>query len=352
VPDHQPMIPSLLATVLASLHGKRVVVVGDVVLDEYLIGRATRLSREAPVPVLELVERSWRPGAGANPAANVAALGGESVMVGVVGTDASGQRLLSELTRAGVDTSGLVVSAERSTAIKTRILATHASAHPQQVARIDDLPPPVLPESVEGAVIQHVETLVPHADAVLVSNYGGGVVTTGVIRAVANAASDHAIPTCVDTQGDLLSFEGFTLVKSNQPDAEAALGQPFGSEEAFRQAGATLVDRLRAHNVVITRGAEGMSVIGTGGRHTHLPPTNRTDVWDVTGAGDTVIAVLALGLAARADPIVAAQLANAAAGLVVRRIGVATVSPSELLASLQLSVPSSQSSEERKGPLR
>jgi rfaE bifunctional protein kinase chain/domain len=326
--------PEILATVLASLRGRRVVVVGDAVLDEYLIGRATRLSREAPVPVLELVERTWRPGAGANPAANVAALGGTSVMVGVVGTDASGQRLMAELARASVDTSGLVVTADRSTAIKTRILATHASAHPQQVARIDDLPPAALSDSVERALIHHVERLVPHADAVLVSNYGGGVVTPGVVRAVAQTAAEHVIPTCVDTQGDLLGFAGYTLVKSNQPDAEAALGQRLSSEDTFQAAGAGLVRKLGANHVVITRGADGMSVVGADGRHTHLSPTNRTDVWDVTGAGDTVIAVLALGLAAGADPILAAQLANAAAGLVVRRIGVATVTPDELLEAL------------------
>ena len=119
-----PPSPSLLAAVLDSMRGRRIVVVGDAVLDEYLIGRATRLSREAPVPVLELVERSWRPGAGANPAANVAALGGRPVMIGVVGADAAGQRLQAELARAEVDTAGLVVTPDRTTAIKTRILAT------------------------------------------------------------------------------------------------------------------------------------------------------------------------------------------------------------------------------------
>ena len=320
--------------VLDSLRGRRIVVVGDVVLDEYLIGRATRLSREAPVPVLELVERSWRPGAGANPAANVAALGAVPVMIGVIGDDAPGQRLKTELERAQVDISGLVETAERTTAIKSRILATHASAHPQQVARIDDLPTASLPRAVEQALIRQIEALVPTANTVLVSNYRGGVVSPAVIEAVRVTAARHAIPTCVDTQGDLRSYRGFTLVKSNQPDAEAALGQPLDSEAAFRHVGVQLVRDLDAHHVVITRGADGMSVVGADGRHTHLPPANRTEVWDVTGAGDTVIAVLALGLAARLDPILAAELANAAAGLVVRRIGVATVSPAELLAAI------------------
>jgi rfaE bifunctional protein kinase chain/domain len=323
-----------IATVLDQFRGRAILVVGDLVLDEYLIGRATRLSREAPVPVLELVERSWRPGAATNPAANVAALGGRPVMVGVLGADDAGQQLRAELARANVDQAGLVESPERTTAIKTRILATHASAHPQQVARIDDLPRGPLTEELEQELVRRIEQLAPASDAILVSNYRGGVVTPAVIRAVVEAASSRGIPSCVDTQGDLLSFRGFTLVKSNQPDAETALGERFREEEAFRRAGVRLADELGAQQVVITRGADGMSVIRADGEHAHLPPTNRTDVWDVTGAGDTVIAVLALGLAAEVDLVVAAGLANAAAGLVVRRIGVATVSPAELLASL------------------
>jgi rfaE bifunctional protein kinase chain/domain len=314
--------------------GRRVLVIGDVVLDEYLIGRATRLSREAPVPVLELVERSWRPGAGANPAANVAALGGRPVMVGVLGNDPAGQRLRDELARAGVDASGLVETADRSTAIKTRILATHASAHPQQVARIDDLPAVALAASAEDELVRRIEALAPDCDAVLVSNYRGGVVTERVIRAIVEAATRHNVPTCVDTQGDLMRFRGCTVVKSNQPDAEAALSGPLRSEGDFRWAGDHLVKHLKATHAIITRGADGMSVVDRDGRHTHLEPTNRTEVWDVTGAGDTVIAVVALGLAAGIDVVAAARLANVAAGLVVRRIGVATVSPDELREAL------------------
>jgi D-glycero-beta-D-manno-heptose-7-phosphate kinase len=330
----QPAPVESFAHILDRFQGLRVVVVGDAVLDEYLIGRATRLSREAPVPVLELVERIWRPGAGTNPAANVAALGGSPVMVGVIGDDGPGQRLRAELARANVDASGLVETPERTTAIKTRILATHASAHPQQVARIDDLPSAPISADLEQQVIRQVEALAPSADAFLVSNYRGGVVTPGVIQAVVQSAGRHAIPTCVDTQGDLLMFREFSLVKSNQPDAEAALGIQLKAHAHYQRVGYRLLSDLGATHAVITRGAEGMSVFGPNGAHIHLPPTNRTEVWDVTGAGDTVIAVLALGLAANIDIVVAASLANAAAGLVVRRIGVATVTPTELLTAL------------------
>jgi rfaE bifunctional protein kinase chain/domain len=322
------------SALLRQFVGRRVLVVGDVVLDEYLIGRATRLSREAPVPVLELIERDWRLGAAANPAANIAALGGRPVMVGVVGQDVAGERVSNQLTEAGVEPAGLVSAADRTTAIKTRILATHASAHPQQVARIDDLPRAVISNGTESAVLAKLTALLPSCDAVLVSNYRGGVVTPNVLAAIMTLATAHGIPTCVDSQGELLNFQGFTLVKSNQPDAEAALGIVFRDEGDFAVAGARLVRELGAAHAVITRGGDGMSVIAADGTHTHLPPTNRTEVWDVTGAGDTVIAVLALGLAARADLVTVAQMANAAAGLVVRRIGVATVTPAELLAAL------------------
>jgi rfaE bifunctional protein kinase chain/domain len=320
--------------ILQRFQGRRVVVIGDVVLDEHVVGRATRLSREAPVPVLELVERSWRPGAATNAATNVASLGGAPTMVGVIGEDVPGQRLCAELERANVNATGLVRAGDRITAIKTRILAAHASAHPQQVARIDDLPPDRLSDQAEQYVIRTIEALVPDADAILVSNYRGGVVTPRVVKTVVETASRHGIPTCVDTQGDLLGFQGFTLVKSNQPDAEAALGEPLHAEDDFRRAGARLLRELGASSAVITRGGDGMSVVSADGQHVHLAPTNRTDVWDVTGAGDTVIAVLALGLAAGIGLVDAATVANAAAGLVVRRIGVATVTPENLLAAL------------------
>jgi rfaE bifunctional protein kinase chain/domain len=323
------------AAILGRFRGRRVVVVGDVVLDEHVVGRATRLSREAPVPVLELVERSWRPGAATNAATNIAALGGAPTMIGVIGEDVPGQRLCAELDRANVNATGLVRASDRITATKTRILATHASAHPQQVARIDDLPPASIADEAEQYLIRNIEALVPDADAILVSNYRGGVVTPKIVKAVVDAASRHDIPTCVDTQGDLLGFQRFTLVKSNQPDAAIALGGLLRDEDDFRRAGARLLQELGASSAVITRGGDGMSVVRADGEHVHLAPTNRTDVWDVTGAGDTVIAVLALGLAAAIDLVDAATVANAAAGLVVRRVGVATVTPEELLAALQ-----------------
>ena len=333
-PDASPDAHARLRSLILSFSGRTILVLGDVVLDEYLIGRASRLSREAPIPVLELVERFYRPGAAANPAANVAALGGRPGLVGVVGTDPPGRTLCSELDRLGIHASGVLRTSTRATATKTRVLAVHAAAHGQQVARIDHVPSGPLDAATEASLLAQIEAAVPSANAVLVSDYKAGVVCPRTIRAVADAARRAGTPIAVDTQGDPYRFRGFTLVKSNQPDAEAALGRPLTSDDDFADAGRRLQTDLDARIVVITRGADGMSVVTPDGEHTRVLPESRTEVWDVTGAGDTVIAVLTLGLAAGGDILDAARLANAAAGLVVRQIGVATVTPAELVATL------------------
>ena len=328
-----PPVPRL-ASLVPRFAGRRILVVGDLVLDEYIVGRAARLSREAPIPVLDEVERFRRPGAASNPAANVAALGGEPRLVGVLGADVAGRMLADELARLGISGEGLVETVSRPTATKTRILAEHVAAHRQQVARVDHVPCEPLEPHVEAQLAAAIEAAVPEVDAVLVSDYKAGVVNARTIAAAVAAARQSGKPISVDSQGDLSQFHGFTLVKSNQPEAEAALGLALDGEEQFAEAGRRLVGDLGAGHVVITRGAQGMSVIGPDGAHRHLPAVNRTEVWDVTGAGDTVIAVLTLGLAVGADILDAAELANVAAGLVVRRLGVATVTPEELLAAL------------------
>ena len=330
--------PSVLVThrssLITSLAGRRILVVGDLVLDEYVVGRAARLSREAPVPVLDLLERFWRPGAASNPAANVAALGATPLLVGIVGEDSAGQTLLAELASIGIDGTNLITTPSRPTATKTRILAEHVGGHRQQVARVDHVPSEPLSQELQAKVAERIQTATSNVDAILVSDYKGGVINAVTIEAAVDAARRGGKPIAVDSQGDLLQFRGFTLVKANQTEAESALRTSLRSEEQFIDAGRRLLADLEARYVVITRGADGMSVVGPDGVHTHLAPANRTEVWDVTGAGDTVIAVLTMGLAADADILEAAELANVAAGLVVRRLGVATVTPDELREAL------------------
>jgi rfaE bifunctional protein kinase chain/domain len=250
--------------------------------------------------------------------------------VGVIGDDEAGHQLLEQLREAGIDTAGVVTDPSRPTTTKTRIVAQGSLRFPQQLARIDHLDRCPVGEDVEGALIAHLETLVPQADAVLVSDYRAGVVSEAVVAAVLDIARRHDRLATVDSQGNLQKFHNFDLVKCNHAEAQAVTRQTLSSEEDFRRAGEELLKELGAQAVVITRGPEGMSLFGKSQDYAHLPAANRSEVFDVTGAGDTVIAVLTLALAARVDLLAAARLANYAAGLVVRKLGNATATPEEL----------------------
>ncbi len=325
---------SELAEIVRAWACRKVLVVGDVCLDEYQFGRPVRLSREAPVPVLEFTRRQVVPGAAANPALNVVRLGGRAAIVGVVGDDEPGKTLRGLLAEAGIDVGGLVVDPGRSTTLKTRILAEGILRFPQQVARLDRVDRQPIPAPVRDRLLRAVAELATWADAVLVSDYRLGVVEGPVAASVLAAARASGRPVTVDSQGGLDRFAGYTLVRCNQAEAEAALGRPLHDEEEFRAGLFELLGRLGAGIVVVTRGADGVSV-AVPGAYRHFPAANVSEVFDVTGAGDTVIAVLTLALVAGADPWRAADLANRAAGLVVRRIGNYAPTAAELLDALR-----------------
>ncbi len=319
-----------LLEVLPGFENKRVLVVGDLFLDEYLVGRPTRISREAPVLILEYEKRFALPGGGTNPARNVASLGGRALMAGIVGDDEAGVELRSLLEAAGVRTEGVVVDSTRPTITKTRILAHGNHIVRQQVVRLDRLSrKPTAPETVQK-LVAYLEKTIPLVDAILLSDYKSGVITPEVIDGCYRLASQHQKLLTVDSQGDLHRFTGFGLVKANQSEVEASLGETLDSEDAFANACRRLLEELGAGVVLITRGADGMSIMETGGPHTRIPVANRSEVFDVTGAGDTAVAVATLALVAGARPVTAAHLANYAAGLVVRKIGNATTTIEEM----------------------
>jgi rfaE bifunctional protein kinase chain/domain len=312
------------------LAGRRVLVVGDLVLDTYLTGRPARISREAPVLVLEVVEREERAGSAASPAANIIALGSRATLVGVLGTDPAGERLASSLDRLGVDPHGLVRCSELATATKTRILAqgfTGGLHGRQQVLRLDEVKP--LPEAARVECARQVAQLARSHDAVLLSDYRGGVIQPATIDAA--RASGRCI--AVDSQGDLERFRGVDLVKINQAEAQLALGHA-----DVRTGGRGLRRELDLRHLVITLGGEGMLVFDgdDDAQPFHAPAVGAVQVFDVTGAGDTVIAVLTLGLIAGLPLPRAAQLASAAASVVVRQLGVATARPDEIIAALEI----------------
>lgn len=319
-----------LLDALSVFDGKRVLVVGDLFLDEYIAGRPTRISREAPVLVLEHERRFCLPGGGTNPARNLRALGVAADMVGVVGDDQNGAELLDLLRAAAISVDGVVTDPARPTVTKTRILAQDGNMVRQQVVRVDRLSREPIGAGVIGRLTRYLEAEVPRVDAVLVSDYKSGVVAPEIIDACRTLAARHRKLLTVDSQGDLFRFKDFSLVKCNQAEAEATLQVSLESDSDFEKACRTVLGELNAGMVVITRGSNGLSLMERGGRHVHLPVANRSEVFDVTGAGDTAIAVLTVALAGGAEPVVAAQLANYAAGLVVRKIGNATTSREEL----------------------
>lgn len=318
-----------LLDIISAFAGMRIAVVGDLFLDDYIVGQAERLSREAPIPVLEYTNRFQLPGGAANPALNIASLGGVAIPVGVVGADPSGQVLMQKLQEYGLSTQGIVIDPARLTTTKTRILAQGTLVTPQQVARIDRVDRSPLGPAFSKRLIANLEEIATRVQAILLSDYKTGVVSPEMAETALKTAKNHKKILSVDSQGDLYKFRGFHLVKCNRKEAEAALGKPLESDEEFETAGRKLIKETNAGALLITRGAEGMSLT-TKKQALHLAVANRTEVFDVTGAGDTVIAVATLALAAGADLIPAVQLANYAAGLVVRKLGNAAVTPQEL----------------------
>lgn len=323
-----------IETLVARLAGQRVVVVGDLCLDEYVMGVATRLSREAPVPVLELRQRLSVPGGAANPASNVVALGSQATAVGVIGADAAGETLTKHLRDLGIDTAGVVTDPQRPTTTKTRIVAQGSLRFAQHLVRVDHLDRRPLSATLAQSLDAHLERLLAGARAVLISDYRAGVITEDLIATVQAAARQHGALTAVDSQGDLGKFRGFDLVRCNAAEAEAQVGFALRDDHDFERALVRLQKELVARRLVVTRGGDGVSLLAWGDVPRHLPAWNREEVFDVTGAGDTVIAVLTLALGGGCDLRTAAHLAMTAAGLVVRRFGNAVVTPAELAEAL------------------
>ncbi len=315
-------------TIFSAISRLRVLVVGDLFLDEYLIGRAERLSREGPVPVLAFDRRSIMPGGGANPARNTAGLGARTAQVGVIGDDVAGSELRQALEATGVTTSGIIVDPSRPTTQKTRIVAEGLAA-PQQVARIDRRDPRTLAPDIQRSVVEAVVEGSAEADVVIVSHYRCGVVTDSVADAVRASRSKDAL-ICVDAQGDLERFTSFDVVRIGRADAESALGRPLENEAAIAMAAREVQRSLGARLVMLGRGSLGTSIAEDVG-YALIPPLNVSEVFDVSGAGDTMIAVSALAIAAGASTREAVDLAHAGAASVIRRLGVAAPSAAEIM---------------------
>jgi rfaE bifunctional protein kinase chain/domain len=327
------MTPEALSGIVARFAGRRVVLCGDLVVDEYIYGRTQRISREAPVLVVRYDERELRPGCGANAAANLAALGARVSAVGLVGRDALGEDLRRLLREVGIGVAGVLASPGRVTACKTRILAGDLHTSRQQMLRIDresGVPPG---PRVETALRRQLERALRGADGLLLSDYGDGAVSAGLV-ALAVRAARRGVTVCADSRHNIGDYRGIPWVTPNEPEAAQACGLPIESPEDVRRAARRLLRLTRGQGVLITRGAQGLAVFERGRRPVFLPPFGGVEVADVTGAGDTVAAVFLLAMASGATPVAAAILANLGGGLVVAKRGTATISLDELLAAV------------------
>lgn len=313
--------------------GRRLVVLGDLMMDEYLWGRATRISPESPVMVVEVERESSVPGGAANVVNNLLALGAQVAVVGAVGADAVGAALRADLEQRGADVRGIVADPSRPTTRKTRIVA-----HSQQVLRVDREQRHPLAAEIAQRLLQHLERYAQAAEAVVISDYDKGLLTPEVARAAVQAAHRAGIfLTANPKPPNARSLAGARLISFNQSEAEATASvagmqhATSGEEVALERAGTALLRELGVETLVVTRGAKGLSLWQAGGGVRHVP-AHPVEVYDVAGAGDTVISALTLSLTAGASVEEAAVIANHAAACVVRKVGVATVTPDELLA--------------------
>ena len=315
----------------------RVAVIGDFVADEFVYGRVARISREAPVLILEYDKTDTVPGGAGNAANNVAALGAKTRAVGLLGDDATGDRLRAAL-HAGVDARPLARVRGRETPTKTRILAGGIHSAKQQIVRMDRGTHRRASADERRRFEQAALVATASIDAVLVSDYGGGLVTPRLVAAIKRSArtpKGGRPPILVDSRYDLARYRGLTASTPNEAEAEALIGEPIGDDvRALERAGRRLLEDTQMAAVLITRGSRGMALFEPDAPTRHIPIHGSDEIADVTGAGDTVIATMTLALAAGASPFEAAQLANVAGGIVVMKRGTATASAEELRAAL------------------
>jgi rfaE bifunctional protein kinase chain/domain len=318
--------------ILNGFSGRTILIVGDVMLDEFIWGRVSRISPEAPVPVVEVLDETYRLGGSGNVAANIQSLDGKAIPIGVIGRDPAAERVLDLLKQAGIDTSGVVQSgpqAGRPTTLKTRIVAHH-----QQIVRTDRESRKPLSKELNNSLEQAFLKYLPKADAVIVSDYDKGVVNRELLSAILPKARSAGAPVFLDPKVQHADYyRPITLITPNHREAELLTGMTIVDEHTLEEAGRRLLQKFECEYALITRGEEGMSLFSATGSH-HLPTFAR-EVFDVTGAGDTVIATLALARAGGATMEESAVLANHAAGIAVGKVGTATVSQAELLSDFE-----------------
>lgn len=309
---------------------KRVLVIGDLMLDRFVWGSVSRISPEAPVPVVEIRTESTCLGGAANVAVNIRKLGGMPLALGVIGADLEGREVIEKFRELGALTGGVMVDRGRATTVKTRIIAHH-----QQVCRADREDPTPLSAALQNRLVARFQRAMARADAVVISDYAKGLISVGLLQRILPLARSAGKIVCVDPKKkNLAAYRPATVITPNTLEAEQASGIVIHDERALVRAGRKILRQTGIEHLLITRGEHGMALFEGDSRVTHIP-TLAKEVFDVTGAGDTVISTLALGLAAGLPVLEAAVLSNVAAGIVVGKLGTASVDPEELIAAIR-----------------
>jgi rfaE bifunctional protein kinase chain/domain len=333
-----------LLPLIPKLKNARIMVIGDLMVDEYIWGSVSRISPEAPVPVVSVTSESLRLGGAGNVVNNIYTLGGKVLLGGVVGNDEMGRKVLQDLQKMGADARGVAVEADWVTTVKTRIIAHH-----QQVVRYDrEVVRSMRPETLKK-ILTVLEERIQDLDAVLISDYGKGVVCPELMEPVRSLTLGAGKILTVDPKvKNFPLFQKVTVITPNHHEAAQATGRWIQTEEDLASVGRQLLGQLQAQSVLITRGEKGMTLLQDNGDITHIP-TMAKEVFDVTGAGDTVISVLTMALAAGEDVKQAAVLSNYAAGIVVGEVGTATLKSSELEDAVRNGVRSRSGKPASKG---
>ena len=318
-----------------NMSNAKILVVGDLALDEMIYGDTERISREAPVLILQHTHTNYILGGAANAAHNVSAINNGNVsVIGIVGNDYQANDLKEALKAAKIDYKSLVTDSARKTITKTRISGSCSQSITQQIVRIDRQTNTPISKETEDKLIKKIEKLLPEHNAVILSDYHLGTLTDGIINTVVKLAKKNNIPVIVDAQKDLNRYTGVTSMTPNLPDTQKHVGFFLKNKADFILAGNKIIKETNCEYVLITCGSEGMVVIEKNSNYTRIPVFNKSKVFDVTGAGDTVTALFTLAIAAGAEPVYAAIIGNIAAGIVVKQFGCATTTIEEILKAM------------------
>ena len=324
---------------IEKLNQAKILVVGDLALDEMVYGDTERISREAPVLILQHTHTKHILGGASNAAHNVSKINNGNVgVIGVVGDDYQSNDLKKAFEDANIDCSRLITDKERKTITKTRISGSCSHSITQQIVRIDRQTNAPISKETEDKLIEQIKLAIPNYDAVILSDYHIGTLTERVINAVIETAKKYSIKVIVDAQKNLDNYKGVYSMTPNLPDTQKHVGFFLNTKDDFLKAGNKILSQTNANSVLITCGSEGMVVIEKGNKYTHIPVFNKSKVFDVTGAGDTVTAIYTLALAVGADSVYAAVIGNIAAGIVIKQFGCATTSIQEILSAMPANI--------------